>query len=189
MIDQTDQPFIFRAIWKYSREGKWVGVGSENCTDPKLLRKAITEKPDEIFRRMNINTFSGKSFLFNDSFDSLWKPIDFVYDPVSFNQYDPIVSVCYEMVIPKDLQMEGIQSVEIRTLRISYSDYMKISPPGYLHQNVDVRTRTNPELWVTFELDYQVDNVLKVGDEKCHPDPSFDRDECVAKQLLNVSKK
>ena len=36
------------------------------------------------------------------------------------------------------------------------------------------------------ELDYQIDNVLKIGDEYCHPDPSFNRDECVTKQLLDV---
>ena len=35
-------------------------------------------------------------------------------------------------------------------------------------------------------MDYQIDNVLKIGDEYCHSDPSFNRDECVTKQLLDV---
>ena len=189
MIDRSNLPIFFRAIWKYSREGKWVGVGSENCTDPKLLRKAITEKPDEIFWRMKINTFSGKKYLFNDSFDSLWKPIDFVYDPVSFNQYDPIVSVCYELNIPTGLQTKGIHYIDMKMRRGGFYDFVKISPPGYLHQNIDIRPRQIVQFNdVTFELDYQVDNVLKVGNDNCHPDPfpSFDRDECVSKQLLNV---
>ena len=33
-------------------EGKWVGTGPENCTDPKLLREAITQKPDEFIKKM-----------------------------------------------------------------------------------------------------------------------------------------
>ena len=162
------------------------------CTDPKLIRNAITQKPDEVFSVMSISTFKGKmiSFFVNDSlFDSLWKAIDFVYDPVSFNRYDPIVSVCYEMNIPNSLQMEGIQFIHIKiTNKAADSyDFMKISPPGYLHQNVEIRTRTfKSGNDVTFELDYQIDNVLKVGDEYCNPDPSFIRDECVTEQLLNV---
>ena len=64
---------------------------------------------------------------------------------------------------------------------------IKISPPGFLHQNIDVRTRKSPGLFQTItwiELDYQIDNILT--DENCNPDPSFNRDECVTKQLLNV---
>ena len=192
VIDRTDQPIFFRgedgAIWQYSRGGKWVGVGSEDCTDPKLLRKAITEKPEEIFSEVSIYTFLGGSFDFQkDSFDSLWKPIDFVYNPVSFNRYYPIVSVCYELNVPKGLQTKGIQFIDMKMRRGGFYDFVKISPPGYLHQNIDIRPRQIVFLNdVTFELDYQVDNVLKVGDDNCHPDPSFDRDECVIKQLLNV---
>ena len=138
---------------------------------------------------MIINTFLGKSFYFNDSFDSLWKPIDFVYDPVFFNRYDPIVSVCYELNVSKGLEMEGIQSIDIRLEDGGFVDFVKISPPGNLYQNADIRSRKiKPMFDVILELDYQIYNVLKVGDEYCHPDPSLDRDECVIEQLLNVRR-
>ena len=210
-------PIFFRneASDAYNRKGRWVGTGPENCTDPKLLREAITKKPDEFLSEVSINTLEGKnisysanaSALANNSLDSLWKPVDFVYDPVSFNRYDPIVSICYELNLPKNLQMQGIQFIDIKMAR-SYEElvnqgnsgggppgsnegtFMKVSPPGYLHQNIDVRSRVMQfSMDAYFELEYQIDNVLKIGDEDCHPDPSFDRDECVTKQLLNVKTK
>ena len=182
------KPFFFSAQDEYD-DGKWVGTGPDYCTDPKRLRKAITDKPDEIFLDMIINTFLGKSFYFNDSFDSLWKPIDFVYDPVFFNRYDPIVSVCYELNVSKGLEMEGIQSIDIRLEDGGFVDFVKISPPGNLYQNADIRSRKiKPMFDVILELDYQIYNVLKVGDEYCHPDPSLDRDECVIEQLLHVRR-
>ena len=194
-------------------QGKWVGTGPEDCTDPKLLREAITQKPDEFIKKMSINTFLGERITFSgacgtscvngtDSVKSLWKPIDFVYNPVSFSQfnpddplfsndvYDPIVSVCYELNVSISQQTQGIQSIDIDVLTFDYYGYdmkMKVSPPGYLHQNLDVRTRKGPDLgkeMQEIELDYQIDNILT--DENCNPDPSFNRDECVTKQLLNV---
>ena len=96
--------------------------------------------------------------------------------------------------------MQGIQFIDIKMaqgiefqnssmiMMDSFDDaFMKVSPPGYLHQNSDVRSRVmqfGEDAYL--ELEYQIDNVLKIGDEDCHPDPSFDRDECVIKQLLNV---
>ena len=102
------------------------------------------------------------------------------------------MDVCYELNVPKSLQTQGIQSIEV-TRSFDYfggdqeTAYIKVSPPGYLHQNIDVRSRVmQSSMDAYFELEYQIDNVLKIGDEDCHPDPSFDRDECVIKQLLNV---
>ena len=193
-----------------------MGTGPENCTDPKLLRKAITRTATEHVVGVSINTFQGKTISFSAnssdlddySFDSLWKTVDFVYDPVSFNRTDPIADVCYELKVPKSLQAQGIQFIEVElnsgdgNLEIGQNGvqmlaaggefdqetaYVKVSPPGYLHQNIDVRSR--PSEWSLdqiIELDYQIDNVLKIGDENCHPDPLFNRDECVTKQLLDV---
>ena len=154
---------------------------------------------------MSINTFLGERITFSgacgtfcvngtDSVKSLWKPIDFVYDPVSFShfnpddphEYDPIVSVCYELNVPISQQTQGMQTTDIAFNGVVRPN-MKISPPGFLHQNIDVRTRKSPGLFQTItwiELDYQIDNILT--DENCNPDPSFNRDECVTKQLLNV---
>ena len=176
------------------------------CTDPKLLREAITPKPEEFIYEMSINTFLGERITFcgawdwetycTDSVKSLWKSIDFVYDPVSFtqynpnvpfdfNQYDPIVSVCYELNVPISQQTQGIQNIIIE-INHDIRPNIKISPPGYLHQNIDVRTRhlewEFDTTWI--ELEYQIDHILT--DENCHPDPSFNRDECVTKQLLDV---
>ena len=148
-------------------------------------------KPEEIISEVSVNTFKGERTSFsvdNSSFDSLWKAIDFVYDPVSFNRYDPIVSVCFELNIPENLRMQGVQFIDLSMVsRGDPGDFVKVSPPGYLHQNTDVRSRKiQLGMDAFFELDYQIDNVLKFGDENCHPDPSFDRDECVIKQLLDV---
>ena len=93
------------------------------------------------------------------------------------------------MNIPKGLQKEGIQSIQMKMNQHleGFNDFFKISPPGYLHQNVEIRARKIMDhMDVTYELDYRIDNVLKVGDKNCDLDPSFDRDECVIEQLLNV---
>ena len=105
------------------------------------------------------------------------------------------MSVCYELNIPESLRNQGIQFIDILMMQSQGNqgvsgDRLKVSPPGYLHQNTDVGTRQ----WESgedafFELDYQIDNVLKVGDEDCHPDPAYDRDECVTQQLLDNSIK
>ena len=88
---------------EYNKKGKWVGTAPENstdpekCTDPKRFREAITRTPNEHVARVSINTFQGEMISFfansSESFDSLWKTVDFVYDPVSFNRYDPIGNV------------------------------------------------------------------------------------------------
>ena len=147
-----------------------MGTGPDNCTDPKRFRKAITRTPSEHVVGVSINTFQGKrvsistnsSDLDNYSFDSLWKTVDFVYDPVSFNRYDPIADVCYELKVPKSLQAQGIQFIEVElnigegNVEIGQNEvqmlaaggennqenaYVKVSPPGYLHQNIDIRPR------------------------------------------------
>ena len=134
---------FFRALQEYNQEGKWIGYGPEKCTDPLSLREAITPKPEEFITEISINTIHGERIFFsaNDSLGSFWKPKDFVYDPVSFNRYDPIVSVCYELNVPKSLQTQGIQFIDITMNRTDLGDFVKFSPPGYLHQNTDVRTR------------------------------------------------
>ena len=88
---------LFRTLDEYNKKGRWVGTGPENCTDPKRLREALTRTPNEHIVGVSINTFQGEIISFSanssESFDSLWKTVDFVYDPVSFNRYDPIGNV------------------------------------------------------------------------------------------------
>ena len=38
---------------EYNQKGQWVGMGPENCTNPKLLRDAITKKPDEFLSEVS----------------------------------------------------------------------------------------------------------------------------------------
>ena len=65
-----------------------------------------------------------------------------------------------------------------------------ISPPGYFHHNFEIKKKV---LWssraLDFDLEYQIDNFLTIGNEYCNPELSYNRDECVTKQMLNVKTK
>ena len=56
------------------------------------------------------------------------------------------MDVCYELNVPKSLQTQGIQSIEV-TRSFDYfggdqeTEYIKVRPPRYLHQNIDVRSK------------------------------------------------
>lgn len=206
---------IFREDYIY--HGKWVGTGpSKNCTDPKILFENAIQQPSECINDVAITTFQGDNIFLswmNDSFDSFWKPVDFVYDLVNFENGDPMVSFCYELIVPKRLQIQGVKSIYVKTQDVSV---IKISPPGYLHQNSDVQgtllrgiaqfsvdflnlippaylhqnntDRIQLDQYVSVDLEYQIDNFLLIGEEYCNPDPLYSRDECAIKQLLNVNK-
>ena len=98
-----------------------------------------------------------------------------------------MVDLCYVLVIPERLQNQGIQSISAVTESIG----IKISPPGYFYLNYDIKEQPiYPDNWLDLILDYQINNFIKIGrDEPCIPDPSFNRDDCVFKQILYVSTK
>lgn len=122
----------------------------------------------------------------NDSFNSFWNPLDFVYDSVTFEQYAPISAFCYELVVPKKLQSQGIKFIDIR-MGWSEPEFIKISPPGFLYQNSAVETKYSKGEILMLNIEYEIDNVLDIGEgQTCNPDPSYSRDECVINQLLNV---
>ena len=131
-------------------------------------------------------------------FDSLWNPVDFVYNPVTFNMDEPIVTSCYELMIPESIHRQGIQYIFLmfpsqNIFSQSQEDFnvpdavVRISSPNYFYQNSAVKVV--PILGLsstTFDIDYRIENFIKVGNEACDPDPSYNRDECVIKQLQEV---
>ena len=203
----------------YIYHGKWAGTGpSKNCTDPKILFENAIQQPSECIDDVAITTFQDDNIFLsymNDSFDGFWKPVDFVYDPATFEKGDQLISFCYELMVPKRLQIQGVKSIYVKTQDVSV---IKISPPGYLHQNSDVQgtllrgiaqfsmdflnliptayihqntddqNKIQLDQYVSVDLEYQIDNFLLIGDEYCDPDPLYIRDECAIKQLLNVNK-
>ena len=171
----------------YYHLGIWV-IG--NCTDPKSLFEKAIYQPIEMIDDVLIRTYQGETFYYEkgNNFDNetLWKPIDFVYDAISPLD-EPIVALCYELTVPEKVKSFGIKYIEV-LVTWGVSGFVKISPPGYFYQNSEV---TEAEFYgretIKFELDYQVDNYLKFGDEICNPDPLYNRDEdCVKDQILKV---
>ena len=155
-------------------------------------------KPVEFIEKIEISTFQGETIHLgwgNNLSNPSFKIVDFVFDPVSFEKNHPKITSCYELVLPKPLPTYGIQNIDIEARYGHAYDgshgyhFIKMSPPGYFHQNSDVQRRDfvlkNQE---SFDLLYQIDNFLKIGDEDCNPDPSYNRDECVIQQLLKVKK-
>ena len=114
--------------------------------------------------------------------DSFWKLRPFTYDKLDY--YTSMVDLCFALVIPERLQTQGIRSISAVAEAIG----IKISPPGYLYLNYDIKEHhIFYDTWLNIILDYQINNFLKIGNEDCNPDPSFNRDDCVFKQLVNVS--
>ena len=165
---------------EYFLDGNWLG----NCTDPKSLLEDIVVRPIEFIFWTAISTFDGEVVTPSNDDDSFWKPTDFSHDKYDDEGY--VVEICYALVIPESLQKQGIRKI----VTISSEATLKISPPGYLYQNHDIKQNElvrNTQLDIS--MDYQINNFLKIGDEDCIPDPWFKRDDCVFKQLLNVSFK
>ena len=56
-----------------------------DCTDPKKLFEKAVQKPEEFIHTVWIKIFGDSSVKFtkaSESFEDLWKPMDFVYDPI-----------------------------------------------------------------------------------------------------------
>ena len=165
---------------EYRDEGNWLG----NCTDPKSLYEKVVVRPHEFLDWIEITTFDGEVIEPSIDDDSYWKLRPFTYDKLDY--YTSMVDLCYALVIPENLQTHGIRSISAVAEAIG----IKISPPGYLYLNYDIKEHhIFYDTWLNIILDYQINNFLKIGDEDCNPDPSFNRDDCVFKQVLNVSIK
>ena len=166
---------------EYRDEGNWLG----NCTDPKSLYEKVVARPHDFLSYISITTFDGEVVEPAIDDDSFWKVIPFTYDKLDF--VTSMVDLCYVLVIPERLQNQGIRSISAVTEPIG----IKISPPGYFYLNYDIKEQPiYPDNWLDLILDYQINNFIKIGrDEPCIPDPSFNRDDCVFKQMLNVSTK
>ena len=162
-------------------EGNWLG----NCTDPKSLYEKVVARPHEFLDWIEITTFDGEVIEPSIDDDSYWKLRPFTYDKLDY--YTSMVDLCYALVIPERLQTQGIRSISAVAEAIG----IKISPPGYLYLNYDIKEHhIYYDNWLDIILDYQINNFIKIGrDEPCIPDPSFNRDDCVFKQMLNVSTK
>ena len=184
--------------------GKWVGQSqwTANCFDPKWVIENTLDAPDEFIKEVNISTFQGEhvhldwtnGLLNNLSFNV----VDFVYDPVNFGEFYPLITSCYELIVPQRLLTDGIQNIIVVVNLHGWPDgvgSVQVNPPGYLHQNSDIKRRNlsldeNSPIFgpfaLSFELVHQIDNFLKIGDEQCNPDPSYNRDECAIEQLLQL---
>ena len=164
---------------EYFWDGNWLG----NCTDPKSLFEDIVVQPHEFIFWIAISTFEGEDIEPSNEDDSFWKPTDFTHDKLD-DKGRYVVELCYALVIPERLQKQGIRSIVALTNEAT----LKISPPRYFYQNHDIKQNElviNTRLDIS--MDYQINHFLKVGDEDCISDPSFNRDDCVFKQLLHVS--
>ena len=164
---------------EYRDEGNWLG----NCTDPKSLYEKVVVRPHDFLYYISITTFDGEVVEPSIDDDSFWKVIPLSY--IKLDVWSSMVEICYELVIPERLQNQGIRSINAVTEPID----IKISPPGYFYLNYDIREQSIfSDNWLDLILDYQINNFIKIGrDEPCIPDPSFNRDDCVFKQMLNVS--
>ena len=172
-------------------------MNATNCTDPNWVIKEGMVQLTDFIDYIGISTFEGEyiHLSWNDNLTkSLFKPVDFVYDPLSTEMYNPEIRSCYELILPEKLQRHGIQNIYIMVDLEGWDEANRrhsimISPPGFFYQNSDVQRREF-KLYEeeSFDLVYQIDKFLKIGDEDCNPDPVYSRDECVIEELLTVKK-
>ena len=161
-----------------------------NCSDTKN----ILGNPIDHFHEVHILSFQGKQFTFlNTSMNALWKPVDFVYDVDNTNDEYPLVALCYELVLPVNVQSQGIKLIQI-FLKTTFIGFMNLRPPGFFYQNSDATRIKIPEILdfprkYSVDLEYEIDRFLKIGEEPCNPDPLYDRDKCVIDQMLEYSMK
>ena len=94
------------------------------------------------------------------------------------------------------MQLLGIQTVNIVTKYQNPQEpsYITINPPGYLQANPDIKKKNidllgltnNSAKYLSLDLVHQIDNFLKIGDENCIPDSTYNRDDCVNEQIRQV---
>ena len=185
----------------YLHGNYWVGTqtGNDNCTDPKILFENAIYQPSDFTNHITIVTYEqndegNDTFRYRlDNINEIFKPLNFDYNPyaeqISTNTEVPYVGFCYELEVPKKMQSLGIRIIEgdFRQSLLGQMGQIKIGAPGYFYQNSNVKKRRlSWTTFVSFELEYEINNFLKIGNEFCNPDPSYNRDECVIEQLLKV---
>ena len=169
----------------YFKEGNWLG----NCNDPTSLYEEIDIRPHEFIEEITYKTLEGEEYNDIGYNELLWKPKDFInrgdkYKTPKTEHFDYEVDLCYAFIIPERMQKQGIQLIDVNTKRPTF---LAIAPPGYLYQNWDGLEFIPIKMDTQMKLEYQIHNFIKIGDEDCVPDPLFNRDDCVLKQLIQVS--
>ena len=101
------------------------------------------------------------------------------------------------------MQSLGIQSINIVTRYRNPQELssIMINPPGYIQENDELNKKNidmlglppNQSLvpnmkakYLSVDLVHQIDQFLKIGDENCNPDATYNRDDCVNEQLRKV---
>ena len=197
-------------------DGQWVGKDgpgdlrgsplgrsqlADQCLDPKWVIENTLDEPKKFIKEVNISTFQGEHVHLdwtNGLSNSSLNVVDFVYDSVNFEEFYPLITSCYELIVPQRLLSDGIQNIVVVLNGIYGVSSVVLNSPGYLYQNSNNKRRilnldgNEPNLpsgmsfGLSFELVHQIDNFLKIGDEQCNEDPSYNRDECVIEQLLQI---
>ena len=177
-----------RSGWseRYLNKGAWVGSGTdENCTDPKILYENAMKKAEEFIHYAKVKYFFNPTVSKIQANSSLWKPV---------HAYVTRHGRCYQLQIPPEMQEFGIREIELFVFwpqgTFKRGNYMRI----FFHAPGEFLTSREPKPFglyikeqVAIELDHQIDNVLKLGNENCVQDPMYNRDTCVNEVLFKQS--
>ena len=179
ILDGCGSAFTGGRYEKYKSEGRWIGYGDTNCTDPKILHDNIMVKPKDLLHYARIKYFLKSYATKVHQNSSSWIPV-----------YKRDRGRCFELTIKPENQFNyGIREVEIYIwFKAGSKQRIYFHPPGEFlasrqRQYLDLGINEKVEL----DLEHQIDNVLSLGQQSCHPDPDYDRDQCMQRILFNTS--
>ena len=164
---------------KYTDKGYWIGIGNENCTDPKKLYENAMIRPEEFIHYAKVYFHSKPGIFGKLRPDSSW------WKPIHHREFGK----CYEFNIPQEKLSWGISEVRF------YLKYKKGGSsrvyshiPGFFLTNPNVvYTDVKAGDKITMDMEHDFGRVLQVGGKYCNPDQEYTVEQCVHQVLFNES--
>lgn len=163
----------------YTKMGPWVGKGSPNCTDPKILYdRAVIKIGNLGIKMVQLYTFSKKY-----AFDSK-KLLSLKWNVAPFYP----TRKCYTMTIPKEILKEGIEKVEIKSktfglIYLHQKGLFRADMTGASIQPID----QNKMDGFAIDVSHESRHMLNYNGNPCNGETDYKYDECKQEYIYKVN--
>ena len=163
------KPFSNQCTFRYTKEGKWSGIGNDECSDPKILLESLVIKPEDLISMFKFGYFNEdvKFHTLNLTNLNWWSIID-------TDKYGR----CFTFKPTLDMITNGIQSIKMR---------FKVKARVYIHHPELFRVRAfrvptipveqNHHVWV--EVENEEFDMLDYGGETCNNEENYSTLQCI----------
>ena len=164
----------------YIKKNKWIGTGSSNCSDPKILQSQITAGVEDMrIKNIKIETFDQDTYEMNPNDSTL------LWTKVSLN---PNVT-CNTLTLPDKLKEKGIY-----TIHLNFDDWPELSihvhQQGLLFTDMPDSTPYLSDASIGYSVPvlHKIVQLQKYNGKICNDSLNYKLDECRLEYIKKVHR-